>query len=319
MRRNTFLAVALLAVTAVALLPGTSSAQFGFGIGGRNWGVNVGNTPFYGGGFGYGNPGYWGGYPGGWGGGYPGRWGYNNPGFYGYNPGFYGYNSGFYGYAPRNSFGITLTPGVRNYGSYYTSPQTTYDYGSSGYSAGTVYGAGDTGYAYGAMAPTNAARLNVRVPAADAEVWVAGQPTQQRGIQREFVSPPLNPEKSYTYEVKARWTENGRTVERAREVPVSANAVATVDFTSVMGDETDRPRTRTDAFDGTERRGTDTERRDLDRGTTPGTGLDRGTTTPGTDRNTNPGTRTNPGTDRGANPGTGTNPGTVPDRPGDKP
>ncbi len=73
------------------------------------------------------------------------------------------------------------------------------------------------------------ARLQVLVPA-DAEVWLNGNPTTQRGEQRLFESPALAPGRDYQYEVRARWTEGGRAVDQTRTVVVRANARVGVDF-----------------------------------------------------------------------------------------
>jgi uncharacterized protein (TIGR03000 family) len=70
----------------------------------------------------------------------------------------------------------------------------------------------------------------VKVPA-DAEVWFGSGKTRQTGELREFVSPELEPGRDYTYEVKARWTENGKEVVRTRTFDVSAGAWLVVDFT----------------------------------------------------------------------------------------
>jgi uncharacterized protein (TIGR03000 family) len=78
----------------------------------------------------------------------------------------------------------------------------------------------------------NMARLLVLVPE-NAELWVNGTKTKQTGAQREFVSPALTPGKSYSYELKARWTENGKTVEETRTVHVQANTWQRIDFTKV--------------------------------------------------------------------------------------
>ncbi len=64
-----------------------------------------------------------------------------------------------------------------------------------------------------------------------AELWFNGTQTSQTGSQREFVSPPLTPGKGYTYEIKARWTENDKPVEQTRSVHVQANAWQVIDFT----------------------------------------------------------------------------------------
>ena len=69
-------------------------------------------------------------------------------------------------------------------------------------------------------------------PTADAQVFFNGVLTQQQGTERAFVSPPLAPGKSYQYQIEARWTENGQTVDQTRSVPVTAGQAAVVDFTA---------------------------------------------------------------------------------------
>jgi uncharacterized protein (TIGR03000 family) len=88
-------------------------------------------------------------------------------------------------------------------------------------------------YSYGAAADTtrdDTARVTVRLPHPDAEVWVEGRLTRQTGTRREFVSPPLSADTNYDYELRARWTENGRAVERTRTIHVRAGGSADVDF-----------------------------------------------------------------------------------------
>jgi uncharacterized protein (TIGR03000 family) len=53
------------------------------------------------------------------------------------------------------------------------------------------------------------AYLTVAVPA-DAQVWVGDQPTSQTGTVHQFYSPPLTPGQNFTYEIRARWREDGR-------------------------------------------------------------------------------------------------------------
>jgi uncharacterized protein (TIGR03000 family) len=73
-------------------------------------------------------------------------------------------------------------------------------------------------------------RLLLRVPAG-AEVWFDDEPTKQTGSNRRFVSPPWTPGKEYSYEVRVRWKDGDRTVERRRTVPVHANSWQEIDFT----------------------------------------------------------------------------------------
>jgi uncharacterized protein (TIGR03000 family) len=79
--------------------------------------------------------------------------------------------------------------------------------------------------------PENTARLRIRVPA-DASLWVDGEPMPGSGPERVFLSPPLLPGRMYTYEVRARWTKDGREVEQVRRALVRANETTVVDFTS---------------------------------------------------------------------------------------
>jgi uncharacterized protein (TIGR03000 family) len=73
------------------------------------------------------------------------------------------------------------------------------------------------------------AALRVRLPA-DAELWVGDSPTAQRGAERQFVTPPLDGGRNLTYEIRARWKEQGRDVERTRSVQVYPGDRVTVDF-----------------------------------------------------------------------------------------
>jgi uncharacterized protein (TIGR03000 family) len=57
-------------------------------------------------------------------------------------------------------------------------------------------------------------------------------PRGQTGSQRYFATPPLEPGKTFTYEVEATWQDaNGKQVRRTREVTVQANQPAMVNFT----------------------------------------------------------------------------------------
>jgi len=74
------------------------------------------------------------------------------------------------------------------------------------------------------------ATINIKVPA-DAEIWFNDAKTTLRGPVRQFVSPPLTPDRNYSYDVKARWMEQGKPVTQNRRVAVRAGGVANVEFT----------------------------------------------------------------------------------------
>jgi uncharacterized protein (TIGR03000 family) len=194
--------VAALATAVVLVFAGESMAQRGGG--GRGGGGGFGGGR---GGFGGGRGGY-----GGWGGG----WGYGGLGYGGYGWGYPGYGGGYYDggyYAPTYGtvpyyYGDSYMPSMASV------PQTSGN--QSFYPPDANYG----GYSQ----PTNnTAAIDMKVPA-NAKVWFNGKETSQTGPNRHFVTPPLEPGKTFSYEVKASWTgSDGQPVTRTRDVQVQAN------------------------------------------------------------------------------------------------
>jgi uncharacterized protein (TIGR03000 family) len=73
--------------------------------------------------------------------------------------------------------------------------------------------------------------VHVRVPA-DAVLWFDSNRTSQTGSERDFSTPALPAGSTASYEVRARWTQDGRPVERTYRVDVQPNRTTTVDFTA---------------------------------------------------------------------------------------
>ena len=302
---------------------------------------------------------------GGWGGygwtnyGYQPYWGgYYNP----YGGGWYGYNT--YSYvSPQNfTYGNYYHPYSGNYWDYSYSAPYYSGYYNPGYAP--VY-SGDAGPGYfGQYAATrmntgyegayessdenmnnpNAVSINIRVPT-DAKVWFDGQSTRQQGTFRQFVSPPIQPGRDYTYDIKAEWNDNGKTVTKKKTVTVHAgerltldmlkgdNGTVTVDSGAKNRDNANRVNTDRNAPDRTGRE-LDTNRdkiNERNRNTTaptPGSEPSKipNKNVPPTGNRTNPNdqsnapgadgaspniNRTNPNNNTGANPttgATGTNP-----------
>ena len=67
----------------------------------------------------------------------------------------------------------------------------------------------------------NPVDISIRVPDG-ARIWFDGDETTQTGNRRMFVSPPLDPGREYTYEVRVRWMDGEDTVERTRRLTVQA-------------------------------------------------------------------------------------------------
>jgi uncharacterized protein (TIGR03000 family) len=116
----------------------------------------------------------------------------------------------------------------------------TYYYGPAGYSYAprtaprpyyvTGYPSYSSYVVSDVAAPADAVVVDVHVPTPGARVWFDGAATRQTGTERLFASPPLKPGKDYHYTVRARWTANGRPVERTRVVAVRAGERVAVDF-----------------------------------------------------------------------------------------
>jgi uncharacterized protein (TIGR03000 family) len=77
--------------------------------------------------------------------------------------------------------------------------------------------------------PDNSAHVTVSAPP-DAAIWFDGTKTASTGSVREYQSPPLPPGNRYSYEVRARWNENGHEVTQTQKVEVTARAHVNVDF-----------------------------------------------------------------------------------------
>lgn len=78
--------------------------------------------------------------------------------------------------------------------------------------------------------PSKVAYIRVRVPA-NAEIWINSQKRTQTGTVREFVTPALDPDHIYVYNVKARWTEEGGiNVEKTLRVRTISGTRVTVNF-----------------------------------------------------------------------------------------
>jgi uncharacterized protein (TIGR03000 family) len=76
----------------------------------------------------------------------------------------------------------------------------------------------------------NRAFVQVRVPA-NAEIWFEGDKTTKTGPERAFTSPALEPGRSFTYDIRARWTDSsGKVTDETRQVKVQAGRTTTVDF-----------------------------------------------------------------------------------------
>jgi len=73
--------------------------------------------------------------------------------------------------------------------------------------------------------------VNIAVPAG-ASIWFDGVATTQQGASRRFVSPRLEPNHDYVYNITAKWTSNGKEIAQSRRLEVHAGDVVNVTFGS---------------------------------------------------------------------------------------
>jgi uncharacterized protein (TIGR03000 family) len=79
--------------------------------------------------------------------------------------------------------------------------------------------------------PSGILMVEVRVPNANAIVYVNNQPTRQSGVIRTFASPQLPEGDAYEYDVRVEWTANGRRVSRTKTINGKPGENLVVDFT----------------------------------------------------------------------------------------
>lgn len=227
-----------LALAALLLLTDTAGAQMFRGRGGSGFYVGPG-------GFGYGN--------------YPGTYGgagyapfYGNYGYSPYYGGYYGrgyYSSPWY-YDSDYTYGDNRW--VDNRWTDNRVWSDNYVYGADDYLYGAHYGCGGRHHAFGPQRARDAVVLELIVPP-NAELWLNGERTTQRGAVRSFVTPPLTDNQEYAYEVRMRWLENGRTVDKTRRVNFKRGDLLVVDMSRpqdagyMYGSTDDREANRQDA------------------------------------------------------------------------
>jgi uncharacterized protein (TIGR03000 family) len=215
MVRGLFLKLGLAVALGVLLFADPPEAQaWGWA---RPWGVYGGWS--YGGYYGLGYYGWT--YP------YAYNWAFPSGGYW---PGYYGYYGGWpyysYAYYPE------VASGYSYYGTNY-APQYGYGVIGSSRTYGNASGtATESGY-FGTTTsfPDTAALISVIVPP-DAEIWFDNYKTKQTGPERRFLTPSLDPNRNFFYEVRARWMEDNRQVEETKKVIIHAGEQPTVDFTA---------------------------------------------------------------------------------------
>jgi uncharacterized protein (TIGR03000 family) len=80
-----------------------------------------------------------------------------------------------------------------------------------------------------ATANDSTATVIVRVPT-NAQVWFDDNATRSTGPERSFETPALTVGKTYRYDIKARWLQDGKPVDLTRHVDIRPGDRTVVDF-----------------------------------------------------------------------------------------
>jgi uncharacterized protein (TIGR03000 family) len=112
---------------------------------------------------------------------------------------------------------------------------TAPEVGSNGPPNSVVHSGGVAGGPGPAKPESTQATLYVRVPA-EAELFCDNMKLQLTGVDRQFLSPPLPPGRTFSYTLRAVWTgRDGRPVEVTRVVQVGAGKAGRIDFLEGAG------------------------------------------------------------------------------------
>jgi uncharacterized protein (TIGR03000 family) len=157
-----------------------------------------------------------------------------------YGGGHYRHPGGYYpgSYYPGYGRGYDYYPGYGAYDGYYGRRAYRDPYGSRyaqpGYHSHSYPRYSEPVYVDPLYAAGRAsARIDVRLPDRQGDVWFDGRKTDGIGARRSFATPPLPPG-TYTYSISAAWHQGGRLVTEERTVTVRPGTSTLVDFTQPL-------------------------------------------------------------------------------------
>ena len=141
-----------------------------------------------------------------------------------------GYSVWLHRYDGGGGWGSSGGGGWRSRSFFVPPSPAYYDYAPAFTASAPVARSQSYYYAPAEASPINhRVTINVTVPA-DAQIWFDGSATVQTGQQRQFVSPPLEPGRAYTYDVQVNWKQDGREVTRNRRITIHAGDVVNLTF-----------------------------------------------------------------------------------------
>jgi uncharacterized protein (TIGR03000 family) len=75
--------------------------------------------------------------------------------------------------------------------------------------------------------------ISLRVPSS-AEVLIQGKKMKETGTDRQFTLPPLDPQKTYDYDVRVTWSDNGRQISDTHHLKVRAGDQKSISYVAAV-------------------------------------------------------------------------------------
>ena len=166
--------------------------------------------------------------------------GFHNGGFH--NGGFH--NGGFHN-GSRTFVGVGFYGGGYWGGGYYYPYSYAYDPYPYYYAPRVSYYVPPLALDVAPAAPAvaaNAANIRVFVPDPQAKIWFDGSLTKQEGTDRLFHTPTLSAGGTYSYRIRAAWTQNGKEMIQEQVASVTVGQTTVVDFTKPFSEPVPAPK-----------------------------------------------------------------------------
>lgn len=83
------------------------------------------------------------------------------------------------------------------------------------------------------LAASSASSITLRVPE-NAEVWIQGKKMDEKGTERRFNLPSLDPQVAYDYDIRVEWNENGNKKSDSTRMSIRAGDQKSISYIAAL-------------------------------------------------------------------------------------